>query len=129
MNANNIPAGSHRDCSYQYGGELADKGLAHTTTAYFVVAGLLHVAVRFWRHDYLKTGRIEIYTVEPRDPASSSTELGWNTFAQRDFLGYANEAHPSKTDLVAMCAIAAASEGTYTSAHVGSAKRFAQMEL
>ena len=118
---------SHSDCSHQYG--APGEALAFITTATFEVCGVTHRAVRFWRSDYLATGKIEVYTLEPKDPESTSTELGWLTFCQGDFLRYVDEAQPTRTDVAAMRAIAAASKGTYTSVHADMAERFAGMEM
>lgn len=129
MNANNLPAATRTDCSSHYGAEAGQTGLAHTTIAYVVFAGIVHRVVRFWRHDYLKTGKIEIYTLESFSAEyTSCTELGWYTYTQGDFFCYANESSPSKLDLAAMQAIAAA-DPTYTSAHLAQAARYAAMEL
>lgn len=125
----NLPAAAHRDCSHNYGGELGQTGLAHITIAYFVLAGIAHKAVRFWRHDYLKTGKIEVYTLEPFSAEHTMcTEEGWYAATAGDFLRYANETNPSKVDSAAMLAIAAA-DSTYTNAHVAAMARYAQMEL
>jgi hypothetical protein len=130
MNNATLPAPTHSDCSHNYGGERGQTGLAHITVAYFVAAGLVHKAVRFWRHDYLKAGRIEIYTIEPyHAEGTTCTELGWALSSPGDFLRYANEIQPSRVDLEAMSAIQAASKGTYSSAHVAQAARYAAMEL
>jgi hypothetical protein len=118
-----LPAARHADCSHNYGGP------AHQTSVTFVFSGIVHRAVRFWRSDSLSTGKIEIYTIEPHNPDSTVTELGWNTFSAEDFLRYADESNPSKVDLLAMSAIASASKGTYWSLHTDSAARFAAMEL
>ena len=125
-----LPAPKHADCSHNYGGERGQTGLAHITVAYFIVAGLVHRAVRFWRHDYLKSGSIEIYTIEPYSAEHTTcTELGWVEASPGDLLRCADEANPSRVDLEAMRAIAAAGAGTYYSEHVRSAERFAAMEL
>ena len=110
-----LPRGSHNDCSYSYGGEKGQTGLATVTTVYFTYCGIVHRAIRFWRHDYLRTGKIEIYTLEPWPGLdyTSSSEEGWYAYSSGDFFRYANEVFPSCLDVIAMSAIAAMSNGTY----------------
>lgn len=117
-----LPPSKHVDLSPQYGAP------ATLTVAWFEHCGVAHVATRFWRSDFLSTGKIEIYTVEPHDPASDSTELGWYYGATQDFLRYADEACPSRTDVAAMLAIAAV-DGSFRSLHADQAARFAALEL
>lgn len=124
MTTTNLPTATHTANADQY------EGGAHTTIVYFVFAGIVHRAVRFWRADYLKTGKLEIYTLEPYSAEHTScTELGWYTYTAGDFLRYADESNPSRVDLVAMSAIAAASKGSYSSMHTEQAARYAAMEF
>lgn len=119
-----LPTATHTENADQY------EGGAMTTIAYFVFAGIVHRAVRFWRADFLSTGKLEIYTLEPYSAEHTScTALGWWTYTAGDFLRYANESNPSRVDVAAMTAIANASKGTYSNLHTEQAARFAAVEI
>jgi hypothetical protein len=102
------------DLSDQYGGP------AHMAVATFKAHGVTHIARRLWRSDYLKSGKIELYTICPGEE-----HLG--VFAE-DFFRYVNEETPTRVDLQAMAAIAAIDQ-SYGSLHVESAARASAIEL
>lgn len=119
-----LPTATHTENAHNY------EGGAFTTIAYFVFAGVVHRAVRFWRADFLSTGKLEIYTLEPYSVEHSScTALGWYTYTAGDFLRYADESNPSRVGVAAMSAIANASKGTYSNIHTEQAARYAAMEI
>lgn len=102
------------DLSDQYGGP------AHMAVATFTAHGIVHRARRLWRSDYLKTGKIELYTICPGENPDS-------TFSE-DFFRHVDEVNPNRVDVQAMVAIAAV-DPSYGSLHVESAARAAALEL
>jgi hypothetical protein len=120
MTTMSIPTGNQIDLSRRYG------CAATMTVAYFVYAGIVHVARRLWRQDLSGTGKIELYTVSPDRVHADSI----SSFSE-DWLGYVDEFNPSRAHLAAMEAVAAVAGSTYTvhSLAASQAARYAQIEL
>jgi len=116
-----LPQGKRYDLEHQYGCP------AHMTVAYFEHKGVAHVARRLWRSDYLRTGRVEVYTIEPWDGRGNETHWYGST-TREDFLRHADEERPTSTDVRAMLALNAVDE-TYTNLHVDQAKRANLLEV
>ena len=92
------------------------------TVAYFTIYGVPHVARRFWRSDLPGTGKIELYTYAPGITRPSVTDEDW--------LGYANEAYPTRVDVAAMVAVASVEGSGYLpTAPADAARRAAAIEL
>ena len=98
-NKTTLRPATDRDLSHQYGCP------ASHTVVEFVIYGITHRAIRFWRADMPReTGRIEIYTICPT--------VADTTFAPTDFLCYADDARcASHVARIAAAMIEAARSG------------------
>lgn len=115
-------ASRHIDLSRQYGCR------AFMVVVTFLFAGVAHRARKLYRADMAGTGKIELYTLEPRPANSNSTMLGWyEGVASEDWLGYAAAEPTSRRDRLAALLVAQAEGGDELGADMSA--RFELIEL